>query len=79
MRRGGWVRGKAEEGRGGEDREEEEKCLQGGSRRCAAVGRGWLEESPAFFLTCSSLNPAVSRGMPSFLMSSPFHGLCPPK
>lgn len=34
------MRGKAEEGRAGEDREEEEKCLQGGSRRCAAVGRG---------------------------------------
>lgn len=67
--------------RGGEDREKEEKRLQGGSQRCAAVGRGWLEESPAFSLTCPPLNPAVSRGVPSLLIptSSPFHGLCPPK
>lgn len=77
------VEGEEKRGRGavGGDREEEEKCLQGGSQRCAAVGRGWLEESPAFSLTCPPLNPAVSRGVPSLLIptSSPFHGLCPPK
>lgn len=73
--------GEGERRREGSGEHREEKCLERGSQRCAAVGRGWLEESPAFSLACPPLNPAASRGVPSLLIptSTPFHGLCPPK
>lgn len=73
-RGGGGVRKGKRRGRGGGkgvgNIGKKKKCLERGSQRCAAVGRGWLKELPAFSLACPPLNPAASGYMPSLLVST---------